>query len=91
MRYGETVVYRTSGAAKAARYGAVAAIVRSITPFSIESPHTGNLYYDDVDENGKIIFVFPWNHKKAINTVGLFSFIMDCFNIKRRIKLTGRK
>jgi carboxypeptidase Q len=33
--YRETVVYRTTGAWRAAKYGAVAALVRSVTPESI--------------------------------------------------------
>ncbi|CAK1551627.1 unnamed protein product [Leptosia nina] len=44
--YGETVAYR-SGAAKAAKKGAVASLVRSIAPFSINSPHTGSQSYDE--------------------------------------------
>ena len=45
--YGATVVYRLSGASRAARYGAVAAIVRSITPVSLQTPHTGAMRYDE--------------------------------------------
>ena len=44
--YGATVQYRGSGPSRAARYGAVAALVRSITPVSLQSPHTGALNYD---------------------------------------------
>jgi carboxypeptidase Q len=43
--YGQTVVYRGSGASRAMKYGAVAAIVRSITPVSLQTPHTGSLRY----------------------------------------------
>lgn len=43
--YGRTVIYRTSGASRAARLGAVAMLVRSITPVSLQSPHTGALEY----------------------------------------------
>jgi Zn-dependent M28 family amino/carboxypeptidase len=43
--YNRTVVYRTAGPSRAARLGAVAALVRSITPVSIQSPHTGALEY----------------------------------------------
>lgn len=45
--YGETVRYRGSGASRAARYGAVAAIVRSVTPASLQTPHTGAMNYDE--------------------------------------------
>jgi carboxypeptidase Q len=45
--YGATVRYRSSGASRAARYGAVAAIVRSITPVSLQTPHTGAMIYDE--------------------------------------------
>lgn len=45
--YAESVKFRSSGAVRAAPYGAVAALVRSVTPFSIYSPHTGQTSYDD--------------------------------------------
>uniref|UniRef100_A0A2A4IU93 Carboxypeptidase Q n=2 Tax=Heliothis virescens TaxID=7102 RepID=A0A2A4IU93_HELVI len=45
--YGETVVYRSQGATKASAKGAVASLVRSITPFSIDTPHTGSQTYGD--------------------------------------------
>lgn len=44
--YGATVVYRLQGASRAARYGAVAALVRSITPVSLQTLHTGAMNYD---------------------------------------------
>jgi carboxypeptidase Q len=44
--YGKTVQYRTSGASRAARLGAVAALVRSVTPTSLRTPHTGQMDYD---------------------------------------------
>jgi hypothetical protein len=43
--YGKTVVYRHGGASRAAAMGAVAMLVRSITPVSIQSPHTGVMEY----------------------------------------------
>jgi peptidase M28-like protein/PA domain-containing protein len=44
--YARTVAYRSTGASRAARLGAVATLVRSVTPRSIYSPHTGALNYD---------------------------------------------
>jgi carboxypeptidase Q len=44
--YGATVAYRGGGPSRAAKYGAVAAIVRSVTPVSLQTPHTGSLRYD---------------------------------------------
>jgi carboxypeptidase Q len=44
--YGQTVAYRGGGASAAAKVGAVAMLVRTIGPFSINSPHTGALRYD---------------------------------------------
>jgi carboxypeptidase Q len=45
VTYHETVIYRVRGAVEASRVGAVAALVRSITPVSIQSPHTGGMSY----------------------------------------------
>lgn len=44
--YGESVQYRSSGAWRASKYGAVAALVRSVTPVSISSVHTGIQHYN---------------------------------------------
>ena len=45
--YGETVQYRGRGASRAAKHGAVAALVRSVTARSLRTPHTGAMSYDD--------------------------------------------
>ncbi len=45
--YGPTRVYRSSGASRAAALGAVAALVRSVTPLAMQAPHTGEMSYDD--------------------------------------------
>ena len=43
--YGKTVKYRSNGATWAAERGAVAALVRSMTAYSLATPHTGAMYY----------------------------------------------
>jgi len=45
--YGETVQYRSRGAVEAARAGAVASLIRSVTPYSMDTPHTGNMAYEE--------------------------------------------
>ena len=45
--YGETVQYRGSGPSRAAALGAVAALVRSVGPRGLRTPHTGALRYAD--------------------------------------------
>lgn len=44
--YGRTVQYRSNGAIAAARAGAVAALLRSVTPHALRTPHTGAMRYD---------------------------------------------
>lgn len=45
--YGETVAYRVNGAIEAAKYGAVASLIATVASYSIQSPHTGNMHYQD--------------------------------------------
>ena len=45
--YSETVQYRADGPSRAAAHGAVAALVRSVGPPGLRTPHTGALRYAD--------------------------------------------
>jgi len=44
--YGATVRYRSTGAIEAAKAGAVASLIRSVSSYSIQNPHTGSMRYD---------------------------------------------
>lgn len=44
--YGAVAAYRTQGASRAARLGAVGVLIRSITAHSLRTPHTGAISYD---------------------------------------------
>lgn len=41
ISYHDTVIYRVIGADRASKYGAIATLIRSVTPQSIYSPHAG--------------------------------------------------
>jgi carboxypeptidase Q len=45
--YGKTVSARSRGASAAAKLGAKAVLVRSVTANSLDSPHTGALHYEE--------------------------------------------
>jgi len=45
--YGETVQYRMNGAIAAARHGAIASTIASVASYSMQTPHTGTMSYDD--------------------------------------------
>lgn len=44
--YGQTNQYRTRGAIEAARVGAIASMIRSVSSYSMRNPHTGTMSYD---------------------------------------------
>lgn len=45
VSYDETAPYRLFGAVRAAAHGAVAVLTRSVTPYSLGTPHTGTTLY----------------------------------------------
>lgn len=45
--YGQTVQYRINGASAAAKHGAVASIIASVASYSIQTPHTGVMRYEE--------------------------------------------
>ena len=54
LAYSGSVNQRTQGAAKAAKYGALGVIVRSMTTTLDDYPHTGSMYYDGLTLNERI-------------------------------------
>jgi Zn-dependent M28 family amino/carboxypeptidase len=66
-------VYRSTGAARAAAFGAVAALVRSATPLAMQIPHTGEMNYDEAQPKIPAAAVSPedammieWLTKKGV-------------------------
>lgn len=45
--YGQTVAYRTQGAVAAAKHGAIASLIASVASYSIQTPHTGVMRYQE--------------------------------------------
>ena len=52
--YGEAVKYRAKGASYAAKYDAVAIVVRSMSSVADNEPHTGNMSYDTLISTKRI-------------------------------------
>ncbi len=47
LSYGQTGIYRRSGPSRAAKYGAVGVMIRSLTESTANDPHTGAMAYND--------------------------------------------
>ncbi|XP_021955466.1 carboxypeptidase Q [Folsomia candida] len=43
--YSSGYIYRNQGASQASQYGAIASLIRSVAPFSLDTPHTGGQNY----------------------------------------------
>lgn len=52
--YRDAVEYRVKGASRAAKRGAIACVVRSVTSLADDAPHTGNMSYDTSVSRQKI-------------------------------------
>ena len=78
--YGETVTYRYSAPSKAAKYGAVGTIVRSMSSISNDFPHTGVMGYDTILCKTKIPAC-------AISFTGADK-LLDELNANKDLKLT---
>jgi carboxypeptidase Q len=53
--YSRAVRYRSAGADSAKQFGAVAVLVRSVTPRSLDTPHTGGMSYGDTSRTARNI------------------------------------
>ncbi|HAW80445.1 MAG TPA: carboxypeptidase, partial [Balneola sp.] len=45
--YGQTVQYRVNGASAASKHGAVASVLASVASYSMQTPHTGTMSYEE--------------------------------------------
>ncbi|MFV1884974.1 MAG: M28 family metallopeptidase [Balneola sp.] len=45
--YGQTVTYRVNGASEAAKHGAIASLIASVASYSMQTPHTGVMRYQE--------------------------------------------
>ena len=82
ISYGESGMYRRSGPSRAAKYGAVAVMIRSLTESTANDPHTGAMAYTDSLPKIPAVAVGPrdadylWSIKEdyqvSLQTNGLF-------------------
>jgi carboxypeptidase Q len=67
--YVNAVVYRGTGAVSAAKYGAVATLVRSMTESVDNNPHTGAMNYKDSITKIPALAVGLWDADKLANAI----------------------
>ncbi|MEO8591947.1 MAG: M20/M25/M40 family metallo-hydrolase [Candidatus Solibacter sp.] len=82
--YGPTRVYRSTGAARAAEFGAVAALVRSATPLAMQLPHTGEMSYDERFPKIPAAAVSPEDAMMIARLVG------DGVQVKVRLQMSAK-
>ncbi len=72
--YGETVAYRVAGPRLAAEQGAVVALVRSIAPVSLNTPHTGVTNFDETPPIPAVALTLEdaeWMHRRQRDGVAV--------------------
>jgi len=69
IAYGDAVRYRGAGASRAARYGAVAVVVRSMTESTDNNPHTGAMRYNDSFPKIPALAIGLWDADKLSKAV----------------------
>lgn len=97
--YEKTVIYMIKGPKKAAKKGAVACLVRSITPFSINSPHTGAFDYNNVTipaaaitlEDADLLTRIHTKDKKIVLYVYMNSTLSQKYSRNTIADIKGRK
>lgn len=102
--YGQTVAYRGRGASRAAKYGAVATIVRSMSEGMNNHPHTGSVNYNDSFPKIPAVAIglqdadHLWNLVQSINNVQVSltthgQMLPDAFghNVIAELKGTGNE
>ncbi len=67
--YADAVRYRGGGASRAAKYGAVAVLVRSITNSTDNYPHTGAMGYDNANPKIPALAVGLWDADKIADAL----------------------
>ncbi len=70
MAYGDAVRYRGVGASRAAKYGAVGVLVRSMTESVDNNPHTGAMRYNDSFPKIPAMAVGLWDADKLAAAIG---------------------
>ncbi|HLX90314.1 MAG TPA: M28 family peptidase, partial [Puia sp.] len=62
--YGDDVIYRGASASRAAKYGAVAVVVRSVTNSTDNFPHTGAMRYNNASPKIPALAIGLWDADK---------------------------
>lgn len=86
--YGESVKSRMYGAREAERFGAVGALVRSVTPFSLGTPHAGSMLGASIPaaaitvEDSQYIRRVWERHEEASHSTSPFSHLFEAPKVR---------